>query len=59
MSLPFIDPAAKIYALTNDMWKKVYETAYNVWSLPGNSLNASGDALNRNNQLKERTEAGL
>ncbi|MDF2661322.1 MAG: family 1 extracellular solute-binding protein [Paenibacillus sp.] len=72
LSIPFIDPATKKAAATNDLWKKVMETAYVIWNIPGNKPTATGDVLflkdktlamwaykNRNNQLKEPTEAGL
>ncbi|WP_028548572.1 ABC transporter substrate-binding protein [Paenibacillus sp. UNC451MF] len=72
LSLPFIDPSTQTSAMTGELWKRVFETAYNVWTIPDNTLTTYGDGLflkdktlamwaykNRNNQMKEPGEAGL
>lgn len=53
LSLPYIDPATNRAALETAMFKKVYETLYNLYKIPGNEVrSAPKDAF-----LKERTLA--
>ncbi|MEF3304570.1 ABC transporter substrate-binding protein [Paenibacillus sp. GYB003] len=69
LSLPLVDPATKQAAVASEPWKKVFETAYRALKASpesdrpasfGTDRNvAMWAAKNRNNTLKEPSEAGL
>lgn len=69
LSLPIVDPETRKAAVTSEPWRKVFDTAYRVLKASpigegpvsfGKDRNvAMWAAKNRNNTLKEPSEAGL